>query len=51
MKQANKKASSDKVPATEKKATKGDVTPKVDPALLQKANQFHRFLEASCDCV
>lgn len=52
MKQASKKVSNVKVPATKTAhAPKNTGAAKVDLSLLQKADQFHRYLEASCDCV
>lgn len=52
MKQASKKASNVKAPvAKAANTTKSNTAVKVDATLLQKTNQFHRFLEASCDCV
>lgn len=52
MKQASKKASNIKVPVSKAANTaKQNEAVKADSPLLQKTNQFHRFLEASCDCV
>lgn len=52
MKQAIKKASNVKVPLNKAANTaKKNGAEKGDASLLQKANELHRFLEASCDCV
>lgn len=52
MKQATKKASNVKAPLNKAVNTpKRNQAVKVDASLLQKTNEFHRFLEASCDCV
>jgi len=52
MKQTSTKVSNVKVPATKIANTpKNTASAKVDSSHLQKIDQFHRFLEASCDCV